>query len=172
MFIPHKSASQVWGVNSFDPCENRFRCAVVIYEWIPTAVRCALKAGVSAVPCSDWEWRLINQVSHKEFHISNTGLELVLETGSCWPFPVQGITLNFVIQPIWRPWALDLWLYTQILKSQWSPLPERGSPAKINVGFKYSFCQGDNGTIYLGVKHMLTGLLQHKVGTIWCICAI
>ena len=30
----------------------------------------------------------------------------------------------------------------------------------------------NNGTIYLVVKHMLTELLQPKVGTIWCIYTI
>ena len=47
---------------------------------------------------------------------------------------------------------------------------ERDGPAKINVGFKCSFFREDNNaTNYLGVKHMLTELLQPKVGTIWCI---
>ena len=49
----------------------------------------------------------------------------------------------------------------------------KGTPAKINVGFKCSFFQEDNNaTVYLGVKHMLTELLEPKVGTIWCIYAI
>ena len=34
------------------------------------------------------------------------------------------------------------------------------------------FLEDNNGTIYLGVKHMLTELLQPKVGTTWCIYAI
>ena len=57
-----------------------------------------------------------------------------------------------------------IWLGCLVLK---------GRPTKINVGFKCSFFLEDkDGTIYLGVKHMLTELLQPKVGTIWCIYAI
>ena len=43
------------------------------------------------------------------------------------------------------------------------------SPAKVNVAFKSSFFLEDNNvTIYLGVKHMLTELLQPQFGTIRC----
>ena len=49
-----------------------------------------------------------------------------------------------------------------------SNTPYRDSPAKINVGFECSFFQEENnGTIYLGVKHMLRELLQPKVGTMY-----
>ena len=49
----------------------------------------------------------------------------------------------------------------------------KGQSGEKKVAFKCSFFREDNNaTIYLGVKQMLTELLQPEVETIWCIYAI